>query len=538
MIRLAFYPMNYKKVVYSCLHKSGTCRGGKVENNEKETSDNEKGIQRDESTADSKSKQKNDVEKCKHDGKETNKSEKDDLTGLQNKIREQTEDIDNIKTVLHRIEQNQVDQDLKISFLKEICVEIKENVTKMSEKGSTHGELDEIIKTDQAKTKKKVEENKGEIRQNKINIEMLDSFVNEITSTVTRIADKANESLRNVETIGNKMTKLHDITIETIKEEISKTQKQDKEEMEQKDIELEMEEKTREKRMRKNSNDNSSSLDTSNKTQEIQAKTTNREHQQDKEQDLWIIGSSIIKDINSRRMYRNRAVKITTLYDKTIYGATQFLKSGKVKTKNVMFQIGSNDLDTKEAEEVLLEIEKLVDETKKILPKSTIVIGELLPRYYKDHRLSLKYENKRAVYNSIVKEFCNEKSIEFVTYANLKFIDFYDGVHASETGVKIMVSNMKKVLNTLLGIKIEGDVSENDNHRGKYYSNHGNGNRNFNNSFIDRRQYKDKTQDVRYQRYPYNDDTQLSWQGSHYSYNNETYKTLNNNYRYNNHNTN
>lgn len=62
---------------------------------------------------------------------------------------------------------------------------------------------------------------------------MLDSFVNEITSTVTRIADKANESLRNVETIGNKMTKLHDITIETIKEEISKTQKQDREEIEQ-----------------------------------------------------------------------------------------------------------------------------------------------------------------------------------------------------------------------------------------------------------------------------------------------------------------
>lgn len=36
-------------------------------------------------------------------------------------------------------------------------------------------------------------------------------------------------------------------------------------------------------------------------------------------------------------------------------------------------------------------------------------------------------------------------------------------------------------IDTLLGIKIEGDVSENDNHRGKFYSNHGNGNRNFNN---------------------------------------------------------
>ena len=85
------------------------------------------------------------------------------------------------------------------------------------------------------------------------------------------------------------MTKLHDITIETIKEEISKTQKQDREEMEQKDIELEMEEKTREKRMRKNSNDNNSSLDTSNKPQDISAK--------------------LIENINMKRN------KITGLYD-------------------------------------------------------------------------------------------------------------------------------------------------------------------------------------------------------------------------------
>ncbi|VDI28736.1 Hypothetical predicted protein [Mytilus galloprovincialis] len=50
----------------------------KVENDEKETSQKEKGIQKDDSAADSKSKQKNDVdrEKIKHDGKETKKSEK------------------------------------------------------------------------------------------------------------------------------------------------------------------------------------------------------------------------------------------------------------------------------------------------------------------------------------------------------------------------------------------------------------------------------------------------------------------------------
>lgn len=56
-----------------------------------------------------------------------------------------------------------------------------------------------------------------------------------------------------------------------------------------------------------------------------------------------------------------------------------------------------------------------------------------------------------------VKEFCNKKYIEYVTYNN-------DGVHDSKMGVWIIVSNIKTVLNTLLCIKTngDGDVSEND----------------------------------------------------------------------------
>lgn len=42
--------------------------------------------------------------------------------------------------------------------------------------------------------------------------------------------------------------------------------------------------------------------------------------------------------------------------DKTIKGATQFIKSGKVKAKKVMFQISSNDLYTKEADEVIYKL--------------------------------------------------------------------------------------------------------------------------------------------------------------------------------------
>ena len=159
-------------------------------------------------------------------------------------------------------------------------------------------------------------------------------------------------------------------------------------------------------------------------------------------------------------MYRNRSVKITTLHDKTLYGAIHYIKTGKVKANNVMFQIGSNDLEHKDPDDVLIELEQLVKTTKEALPEVNVLIGEILPRFYQDRSLSSEYEQKRMSYNCLVKEFCNEIGAHFVTYDNLKFIDFVDGIHLNEVGVRIFVSNMKRVFNPLLGVV---HVSENEN---------------------------------------------------------------------------
>ena len=92
-------------------------------------------------------------------------------------------------------------------------------------------------------------------------------------------------------------------------------------------------------------------------------------------------------------MYKNKQVKITTLRDKTVEGATKFVKLGTVHAKNVLLQIGSNDLEQKTPDDVLQEVELLVRELKSTLPESTVVIGELLPRYYLGDR------NKADAYN-------------------------------------------------------------------------------------------------------------------------------------------
>ncbi|VDI50342.1 Hypothetical predicted protein [Mytilus galloprovincialis] len=67
--------------------------------------------------------------------------------------------------------------------------------------------------------------------------------------------------------------------------------------------------------------------------------------------DVWIIGSSIIKDLDAKKMYQYKRVKVTTLHDKTVFGATKFIASGKVKAKNIVFQIGSNDIEERQADQ-------------------------------------------------------------------------------------------------------------------------------------------------------------------------------------------
>ena len=112
--------------------------------------------------------------------------------------------------------------------------------------------------------------------------------------------------------------------------------------------------------------------------------------------DLWIIGTSIVKDLRGRRMYRNKSVRITTLKDKTIYGATQLMKYGRMSAKHIMFQVGSNELENKETDDIMEKLEKLVEVAREKVPHTDILFGEILPRFYKDRRLSSVFEEKKT----------------------------------------------------------------------------------------------------------------------------------------------
>ncbi|VDI13256.1 Hypothetical predicted protein [Mytilus galloprovincialis] len=132
---------------------------------------------------------------------------------------------------------------------------------------------------------------------------------------------------------------------------------------------------------------NDESVNEHNKLENSQEKgesvrsTHNSTNENTPKANLWIIGSSIVKDLNGRRIYRNKITRINTLRDKTVFGASQFIKLEKVSVENVLFQIGSNDLERKQADCVLKEVEYLVETTQRILPSTKIILAEILPRF-------------------------------------------------------------------------------------------------------------------------------------------------------------
>ena len=95
-----------------------------------------------------------------------------------------------------------------------------------------------------------------------------------------------------------------------------------------------------------------------------------------------MVGSSIVRDLKPKLIYKYKKTRATTLRDKSIFGATEFLKLGQISTNVMAYQVGSNDLEEKSPEEVIREIESLILSTQKTLPKSQIVINELLPKFY------------------------------------------------------------------------------------------------------------------------------------------------------------
>ncbi|CAG2192101.1 unnamed protein product [Mytilus edulis] len=173
--------------------------------------------------------------------------------------------------------------------------------------------------------------------------------------------------------------------------------------------------------------------------------------------DVLIIGTSVVKDLEPRKIYRNKQVKINTLKEKTIKGARSFIQSQSNKTpiNNVVIQVGSNDLDFEDSvDQVIPPFMELLKETKESMPPDcNIFVGEILPRFYQNRTETRKFDEKRLDFNKILENHTEEYGFTIIRQKNMTRNDFRDGIHLSlEKGVPTYVRNLKEILNPILGI--------------------------------------------------------------------------------------
>jgi hypothetical protein len=48
-----------------------------------------------------------------------------------------------------------------------------------------------------------------------------------------------------------------------------------------------------------------------------------------------------------------------------------------------LFQVGSNELENKETDDIMEKLEKLVEVAREKVPHTDILFGEILPRFYR-----------------------------------------------------------------------------------------------------------------------------------------------------------
>ena len=133
---------------------------------------------------------------------------------------------------------------------------------------------------------------------------------------------------------------------------------------------------------------------------------------------FWLVGTSIVKDMKPKLIYRFKRSRISTLRDKTIFGAKTLIQTGCVKAKTIAFQVGSNDLDEPEKSPEMIgeEIKGLIETTRNIIPDCNVIINELLPRYHKNLMARKEYEEKRIKCNQIISDICDTHEAHLVQH--------------------------------------------------------------------------------------------------------------------------
>uniref|UniRef100_A0ABM0M3A0 Uncharacterized protein LOC102805076 n=1 Tax=Saccoglossus kowalevskii TaxID=10224 RepID=A0ABM0M3A0_SACKO len=160
-----------------------------------------------------------------------------------------------------------------------------------------------------------------------------------------------------------------------------------------------------------------------------------------------IVGDSMLKNIDPRRMYKQTFIK--TLRGRKIADIDAYIQNYAVEDiQNIVIHAGTNNIsDGCTIESCIKDYTTMVDNIKQKYPSTKICISSITQR-------SDTTTNKTIdILNNKLKNISRD-NISYIDNSNIKpDIHLMDSVHLNDQGTAAIVKNMKDVIGPLIGVK-------------------------------------------------------------------------------------
>ena len=157
--------------------------------------------------------------------------------------------------------------------------------------------------------------------------------------------------------------------------------------------------------------------------------------------DVLIVGDSMVKDINPSRLSR-RPVKCKTFRGARIGDVCDIVCEQAIQqtAKEVILHLGSNDVTSHDADEIVAKLESLAEQIVKLTPTKKISVSTIIHRRGES---ASDFEKVRSV-NEMLKLLANRRSWGVVDNENITPDTHLaaDGVHLNGYGVRVLAQNI------------------------------------------------------------------------------------------------
>jgi lysophospholipase L1-like esterase len=130
-------------------------------------------------------------------------------------------------------------------------------------------------------------------------------------------------------------------------------------------------------------------------------------------QDLFLVGSSVLREVRADDITNGTVQSIS---GGKIANVKEEISSLKFKPKQIITQVGGNDLDSQGAsvEKVASDYEFTLTESKVKFPEAEIIVAGLPPRHH-----SVEIRTKVKDYNDRMKRWCNTNDVKYIDNEDL-----------------------------------------------------------------------------------------------------------------------